>query len=366
MDHSRHRTSEDRLEEFSRAVIRWILGPGLLSLHVGVFLVSVLVLLLWNFARTPSDVWVDEPLRRWGLVVVFHITAVAAGWAAWRLMRFGDGSSSSGRLSGGTSRTNRPSTNAPRGAQGAATFVPAQSARYETEVVPASGGEQAKQWLRDSVRLVREVVEDAPSQASQAHPDRTLPGSVPSATVGPGVTEWGAIFIRRTREMMASARDHVSPVQQTRAAKLDQPLNGVGLPAPNDPSRTWPGGPAPDQSMSPPPVNGAPESWPASGNTAGHAASPESTWGSHRNGRNGAAEILPGFTPVEPNERAVDARETNDAADATATEAARWTWVESAAAAWMTRRENDDPPAEPSAADSLSEPPPTDDAPSNP
>src|SRR6266508_6908241 len=89
MDHSVRRYPEDRLDRLSHGVTRWVLGPGLLSLHVGVYLVSLVALLLWNFARTPNDVWVDEPLHRWGLVVVFHGTAVAAGWAAWRLMRLG-------------------------------------------------------------------------------------------------------------------------------------------------------------------------------------------------------------------------------------------------------------------------------------
>src|SRR5215217_6026060 len=90
MDHGSRRTSDDRFEQISRSLLRWVLGPGLLSLHVGVYLTTVVALLLWNFARTPNDVWVDGPLRSWGLVVVFHITAVAAGWSAWRLMRLGN------------------------------------------------------------------------------------------------------------------------------------------------------------------------------------------------------------------------------------------------------------------------------------
>src|SRR5215218_7474716 len=100
---SSRRDPDDRFEQISRNLMRWVLGPGLLSVHVGAYLVTLVALLLWNFARSPSDIWVDEPLRRWGLVVVFHATAVAAGWSAWRLMRLGE-----------TSAAPQPRSNPPR------------------------------------------------------------------------------------------------------------------------------------------------------------------------------------------------------------------------------------------------------------
>src|SRR5262245_35354490 len=80
---------EERSARWRRGLTRWVLGTGFLSLHVGVYLLAVVGLLLWNLARSPGDLWVAGPLRRWGLVVVFHATAVGAGWAAWRLMRMG-------------------------------------------------------------------------------------------------------------------------------------------------------------------------------------------------------------------------------------------------------------------------------------
>jgi len=60
---------------------RWALGGGLLSLHISVYLLAVIGLLMLNLYRTPDRIWVQRPLGVWGLLLLFHVGAVAIGWA---------------------------------------------------------------------------------------------------------------------------------------------------------------------------------------------------------------------------------------------------------------------------------------------
>jgi hypothetical protein len=72
----------------------------------------------------------------------------------------------------------------------------------------------------------------------------------------------------------------------------------------------------------------------------------------------GAASPYPiGFTPFTPADGQGEPADGVAVVD-TASEDARWTWVEAAAAAWMARREMDDPPADP-----VEAPPPPSDEP---
>lgn len=66
---------------------RWVLGPGLLSLHALAFVVVGLGMTLWNILTDPADIAVGEPLLRWGIVLALHAAAVLIGWAAWRVIR---------------------------------------------------------------------------------------------------------------------------------------------------------------------------------------------------------------------------------------------------------------------------------------
>lgn len=315
------RDPEDRFEQISRSLMRWVLGPGLLSVHVGAYLITLVALLLWNFARTPSDIWVDDPLRRWGLVVVFHATAVAAGWAAWRLMRLGESAVTSPSRSSAPRARLAPS--APVAHEDASASVP------RTSATTATTEEWARRWLRESVRIVRDAV--GPGTAANGHNGNGHAVSpVASDVAGSEITEWGTLFARRAREMMASARDHLSPSPRS----SDDSTPAAPTEAPADPASTWPGGVEASRPASPN------ATWPVPANGAAHTGeSPAVTEPS--NGHHPAE-----FTPVSPP-NGVSETDRDASATSTVSEDARWTWVEAAAAAWLARREMDDPPVNP-------------------
>jgi hypothetical protein len=330
----------DRFARWGRGLTRWILGTGFLSLHIGIYLLAVVGLLLWNLARSPGDLWVAGPLRRWGLVVVFHATAVGAGWAAWRLMRMGTETPTADVPDYGVSAT-RAWTAAP------APVAAPTNGRVET--IPArmtSAGvtaeEWARRWLRESVRVVRQAVENRAVVDGDGESGTTAKPTA-SALAGPEITEWGTLFARRAREMMAAARDHLGTGAR--------PADGVDAPAAKDPTSTWPNGhegenpPAPNGTW-PAPVNAQPAPLPT---PVGEPAATDQT-----------IHERPAIDPLKA------AAETDTAAgggETPSTEEARWTWVEAAAAAWLARRgldgpADDPPPTAPDATPPASEEPP--------
>ncbi|HEY7037008.1 MAG TPA: hypothetical protein VH482_37105 [Thermomicrobiales bacterium] len=336
MDDRGRREPDDRFEQISRNLMRWVLGSGLLSLHVGVYLVTLVSLLLWNLIRSPSDIWVDEPLRRWGLVVVFHATAVAAGWAAWRLMRMGESPAAS------EIRTAQPrSWSVPAAPVPSPVAVESSPVRSATAI--ATTEEWARRWLRESVRIVRDAVgPNAVANGDDGLPER----ATASGVAGPGITDWGTLFARRTREMMATARDHISPTARPANGSMPTVPSAAASATPAGPAHTWPGAepatiPAP---AAPPATNGT---WPAPTNGLAHGAeaSPPSP---KANG------TVPPPGTAHPTTTASDDARGGDAP--AMSEDARWTWVEAAAAAWLARREMDEPAAEPAPAP----PPPAD------
>ena len=64
---------------------RWVLGPGLLSLHTLAFVVVGLWMVFANILTDPADLTFREPLLRWGIVLAGHAAAVAIGWTIWRV-----------------------------------------------------------------------------------------------------------------------------------------------------------------------------------------------------------------------------------------------------------------------------------------
>src|SRR5688572_24614451 len=88
-----------------RGVSTWLLGRGLLSLHVGAFLLAATGLLLLNLIRAPNDLWVEAPLRRWGVVLLLHAALVGSGWTLWHVSRW-----SHRRSTAGTSAVNADGT----------------------------------------------------------------------------------------------------------------------------------------------------------------------------------------------------------------------------------------------------------------
>ncbi len=80
-------SSDDFLTRIGRRLTIWVLGTGLLSLHATVFTLTIIGMVFWNIYDAPDDLWVADVFRRWGVLLLFHAVAVAAGWTAWRLLR---------------------------------------------------------------------------------------------------------------------------------------------------------------------------------------------------------------------------------------------------------------------------------------
>ena len=322
----------DVLARLSRGLTAWILGPGLLSFHVGIYLLAVVGLLLWNLFRSPAALWVDEPLRRWGLVVVFHATAVAAGWIAWRLLQVGPPTSDansvpprdrdwSGWESERSSREPQPHPTSP----GLATTVWAAGSVAE---------ERARRWLQDSVRAVRETLGSRLSQNGHADHQRDAAGLPSLPWRDTSVTEWSALFTRRARDLMASARDYLPTIGQ------DEDGTTSGAPM-RDPTSTWPVAKT-DARRSESSAFRMPDR-PESSTQHGireitpqpPASVPDPLLSAGPIPRIPASELDPLKTAAEAGE-ALDAD-----GSAAMDDDARWAWVEAAAAAWLARRENE-------------------------
>ncbi len=71
----------------SQRITAWVFGPGMLRFHATVYFTLMTLLLLWNMARNPSDIWAMDLLRRWGAILAFHAVLLGGGWAAMRLLR---------------------------------------------------------------------------------------------------------------------------------------------------------------------------------------------------------------------------------------------------------------------------------------
>jgi hypothetical protein len=234
----------DTFEQFSRDLIRWIVGPGLLSVHMCAFFLTMVTLLLWNYSREPADLWVAEPLRRWGLVVVFHAVAVAVGTAAWRLMRMGQPApvppAEPELLEFWQPKEHR--------AQPADTYL---AERAEHASASARAEEWARRWLRES----RKVVRDAAGTHTEPYdhvppPPRDLSQMTAeaeeSARSGFGKRAFGAFsaaaeesarsgFGKRAFGAFSAARERVRPH-----------ANGVHEPNGVDAVRTWPASSEPE------------------------------------------------------------------------------------------------------------------------
>ena len=57
------------LDRWNRRALRWVLGPGLLSLHLAAFGLSLLAPMTWNLIADPTDLRMVEPFRYWGVIV---------------------------------------------------------------------------------------------------------------------------------------------------------------------------------------------------------------------------------------------------------------------------------------------------------
>ena len=271
---------EDLLTRFSRGVTAWVLGPGMLTLHATVFAVAMTAMTLWNIYDAPSDLWVGDVLRRWGVVVCFHAILLAAGWIAWRLLK-----AEQAAIEG-----TAPSVAAP-----AAVAEPVTRAPLAARLGLAGG--------------------EAGTVAARAD-------DLARRAIGTSAA-WGTVAAHQTRRAVAVVTERWTTF---RAGTTPPPAaDGQQI----DPARTWPEGFAAVRHEQTIVV--------ASESTAGHAAPGQ-----------GSDVVLDvhGFAAVNghaPSEAGAVPAAASPPPNGF-TKDARWTWVETAAAAWLARREVDPPP----------------------
>lgn len=320
MKQDHQRFDDDWLSRVSNGFTAWALGPGLLTLHIAVYLLACVGLLFRDLYRSPNDIGVDVTLRRWGFVVLFHAIAVGAGWVAWRLLRI-DLTHAPDHVSqrqGERERLLLPQAN---GTPQATDFdIPVRRPRDPAPVMTTTSAvaeEWARRWLRESMRVMSHTV--SMSRAALAQGDKTMP--VPSDLAGPTLSEWGVTVVRRARGMMVSARDRLST--------LTQPASDGTAPArprfARDPASTWPTWTHPAE-LHPTSANAAYPDAPALREQT--RVTPEQH-----------SLVLPedGVDPLRSfAAMSNDTPEHHDPASDP-----RWSWVEAAAAAWLARREAD-------------------------
>ncbi len=317
MKQTRERFGEDWLSRVSNGFTAWVLGTGLLTLHIAIYLLASVGLLLWDLYRSPNDIAVDVTLRRWGYVVIFHAIAVGAGWVAWRLLRVDLTHAPDHIPQTPSARRQHALPLANGNVQHADFDLPARRSRDVTPVTANASTvaeEWARRWLRESMRVMSETV--SVSRAALAKGNQTAP--VSSDLAGPTLSEWGVSVYRRARNVMSSARGRFSTLTHLGD---DSALPATPRPA-RDPASTWPSWKR-DQ-LSPAPVN--PDASHVDQVTAAEPVSTPPSSGSPA-----------GVDPLRS--LATIAEDTAESHDPVVDP--RWTWVEAAAAAWLARREAD-------------------------
>src|SRR6478736_2459002 len=67
-------------------IARWVFGFGFFTVHLGIFLITGMILLVINFLQDPADLWVGGPLFRWGVLVFVHFLGAVVCWAVTTAM----------------------------------------------------------------------------------------------------------------------------------------------------------------------------------------------------------------------------------------------------------------------------------------
>jgi hypothetical protein len=194
--------------------------------------------------------------------------------------------------------------------------------------------ERARRWLQGSMRAVRETVGSRLSQNGHADHQRDAAGLPSIPWRDSSVTEWSALFTRRARDLMTSARGYLPTIGHGDDGK------GSGAPM-RDPTSTWPVAKTdarrpessefrmPDQPEAPT-QHGSREITPQA-----PASVPDPLLSAGPIPRIPAGEL-------DPLKTAAEAGEVLDAdGSASMDNDARWAWIEAAAAAWLARRENE-------------------------
>jgi hypothetical protein len=322
MKQDHQRFDDNWLSRVSSGFTAWVLGTGLLTLHIAVYLLACVGLLFWDLYRSPNDIGVDVTLRRWGFVVLFHAIAVGAGWVAWLLLRIDltHAPDHVPQRQGERERLLLPRAN---GTPQATDFdIPVRRPRDPAPVMTTASAvaeEWARRWLRESMRVMSHTV--SMPRAALAQGDRTMP--VPSDLAGPTLSEWGGTVVHRARSMMVSARGRLTSLTQSES---DSDLSAMPRFA-RDPASTWPtwAGTRPVQ----PPSTSADASPPGVSPPVERTAAPPAQ-----------SLLIPPENGVDPlRSFASMSNDTPEHHDPAADP--RWSWVEAAAAAWLARREAD-------------------------
>ena len=311
----------------------WLLGPGLLAVHVGAYLASATVLILVNLLRSPTDLWFWGPLRGWGLVLVFHAAFVAVRAVAGDLL----------------AATARPSA---RGDDRPVRSEPAaiDEARYADWGQPIAAGEpggvvrraghrrRSAAWLSRSMtwlnRVAAPAIAHARGTARMRHAPTTARGRGPlqPITAAPPVAGWTAAPVASAMPAAHPGRldgaDAATVVMPVATAPPPRPANGF-----NGVGRTE-SGPDPLHVPSLFVLRRDTSATIAPGQTRPRRAEvtpAESTTGGAPSGED---IVVAGPSPL-------DARDPN----------LDWAWMEAAAAAWIALREVDVAPAPPADGD---------------
>ena len=171
------------LDRWNERALRWVLGPGLLSLHLAAFGLSLLSAMTWNLIADPTDLRMVEPFRYWGIVAVVHTVLVGGGLVAWKI--FGQPSPDSRRraISASVVNGSRP--------QPASQPAPAwQTAWMRPVESVARVNSSARRWAANAMRTsepARDAETGWPEQSPVANAatdagQATWPASAPLST----------------------------------------------------------------------------------------------------------------------------------------------------------------------------------------
>jgi hypothetical protein len=363
----RRQENQLRVDEIGRDLAGWAVGLGLLRLHLAVFSLGATGLVLLNLYRAPTESWSVDAIRLWAIALACHATALLAGWSTWRAVR-----------------PHRLPKAAPGGPIAVAVHAAAQ-VRLWPGASPAPSGHAAPiqpataDWVQPATGNGVSSNGHAPEPSPLALPVRgrfSPPTSQPPvvrhawrppnaafatsklrASAGgamhAGRTGWRR-FSRATQAGISAATARLAGTER----RTGSPVPPAGSsPTPVTDQTSPPGWPAPPPV---PEVLAVPPGWeavvspPQLPPVSSPTISPPS---------DASFEEFPGWAPPPPVQPAIDVVAAGPPASAEAPAQAmqqqgtspetaeepplptetEWTWMEAAAAAWLARRESDEP-----------------------
>lgn len=343
------RTDEIQWGRLNQAVTSWVTGYGLLSVHIGLYLLAAAILVLINLYRSPDHFHVQGALFIWGIILLIHIGFVVVRTTLARTAN----QLSSDRQGNATSANTRRTTltGSGHGARPTGRFG-AKTGNERDE----SSLERAKIFVQE--RVVQPVAARAAPLTTARHEES--PASPPVETAsdhatdtwphGNGVEPHGTVT-QRGRALLNSSAAHAKDLAekaQTSARDVFHRALGESEPV-GETTR--------------PPVPPAPPRWPRASSSAATSESPVvkpampardhgeqlgdasvvfppyvSGRSSNGTAANAAASNGHKPQPPQPLQPPLSAEPPHKTDPKT-----EWTWMEAAAAAWLARREADQP-----------------------